>query len=326
MIGKRTNQARSDPLVSIVTPTLNRADLLERTLRSVRNQSYANMEHIVVDGGSSDRTLDLLRRYEATYPLRWSSEPDGGMYEAINKGMRQASGEILAYLNSDDLYLPWAIEVVVEKFARHPEADFVFGAAIDVDDRTGRQTFNFQQPFNADYIQRSGFLCQPTVFWRRRVLQEEGAFDESLRYIADCEYWMRAAGRRHFVRLMEFVAVERNHEATLREAEAEGLMAELITTRARYVELAGFRHRVALLRHRVRGELWVRVHWAMFAFQSLLPGKRRHGPWMRLINSREPEIRWHLLPLRLVPGMSRRRPRVIRPSRYWLEPPARDER
>lgn len=310
------------PLVSIVTPTFNRADLLEPTLRSVRRQTYTNFQHIVVDGGSSDGTVDLLRRYEPTYPLDWISEPDGGMYQAINKGMRKATGEILAYLNSDDLYLPWALEVVVKHFAKHPGADFVFGAAIAVEDRTGRQTLNFQQPFDADYVRRCGFLCQPTVFWRRRVLEEEGEFEESLRFIADCEYWMRVADRRTFVKLNEFVAVERNHEATLRAGQPEALVAELASVRARYVRLAGPRHRIALLRHTIRGEFWVRAHWAAFAMQSLLPVSRRRGPWSRLINSREPDIRWHLLPLRLIPGISGRRPRVIRPSRYWLEPPA----
>lgn len=308
------------PLVSIVTPTFNRASLLELTLRSVRNQTYGNLEHIVVDGGSSDGTQDLLRRYEALYPITWSSGPDGGMYEAINKGMREARGEILAYLNSDDLYLPWAVEVVVEHFAKHPDADFVFGAALTVDDRTGRHSFNFQQPFDLDYVRRCGFLCQPTVFWRRRVVEEEGGFDESLRYVADCEYWMRVGDHRSFVKLNEFVAVERNHGATLREVQALPVFAELADVRARYVKLEGLRHRIALMRHSLVSQFWVRAHWAGFIVQSALPW-RRSGPWSRLINSGEPAIRWHLLPLRLIPGLSARRPRVIRPGRHWLNPP-----
>src|ERR1043166_5067752 len=110
------------PLVSIVTPTMNRSRLLESTLRSVRAQTYPAVEHIVMDGGSSDGTTALLRAYEPTYRMRWQSAPDGGMYYAINEGLRQANGEILAYLNSDDLYFPWTIGVVVEAFRRHPEA------------------------------------------------------------------------------------------------------------------------------------------------------------------------------------------------------------
>ena len=115
------------PLVSIVTPSLNRADLIESTLRSVRSQSYPHVEHIVVDGGSTDGTLAVLRRYEGTYGLRWISEPDHGMYSAINKGLAMARGQVLAYLNSDDLYFPWTVETVVAAFRSHPEADLVHG-------------------------------------------------------------------------------------------------------------------------------------------------------------------------------------------------------
>src|SRR5262245_60785129 len=106
-------------VVSIITPTLNRAPLLEYTLRSVRGQSYANVEHIVVDGKSNDGTRDLLQRYEPTYNLRWTSESDSGMYAAINRGLGMASGDILAYLNSDDLYFPWTLELVARAFAEN---------------------------------------------------------------------------------------------------------------------------------------------------------------------------------------------------------------
>ncbi len=311
------------PLVSIVTPTLNRRDLLEQTLRSVRNQTYRDIEHIVVDGGSTDGTVELLRRYEGTYNLRWTSQPDDGMYQAINRGMLDAKGQILAYLNSDDLYLPWAAEVVVSAFLRRRDADFVYGDVIAIDDRTGRQSLNFQPPFNRDYIQRWGFLCQPTVFWRREVLQLVGKFDESLRYVADCDYWMRASTQNHFVKLNEFVAIERNHETTIRETMSNALEEELSAVRTRYVALAGPRHRLAVLRHRLRAWTWAHAYWLLFAIQSVVSFTWRRGPWSRLLESGELRIRWHLLPLRFVPGLSQRRPRVVRPSRYWLEPPPR---
>ena len=121
-------------LVSIVTPTLNRRRLLEATLESVRGQSYPNIEHIVVDGGSTDGTIELLRSFGSTYNLKWISESDDGMYAAINKGLRLASGTILAYLNSDDTYLPWTIETVAREFERHRSGGFVFGDAINVSD------------------------------------------------------------------------------------------------------------------------------------------------------------------------------------------------
>jgi glycosyltransferase involved in cell wall biosynthesis len=292
------------------------------TLRSVRNQSYRNIEHIVIDGASTDGTTDLLRRYEPTYQLRWSSQPDSGMYQAINLGLSRARGDIIAYLNSDDLYLPWAIEAVVEHFAGRPDADFVFGGAVDINEHSSRQSLNFQLPFDADYLRRRGFLCQPAVFWRRRVLEEEGPFDETLNYVADCDYWMRLADRRRFAKLNEFVAVQRNHDATLRESQSQALNDEIAGVRRRYVTMHGWHHQRALIGHRIREGWWWRAYWVMFSLQNLLPKRLRGRAWSRLIGSGRFEIRWWLLPLKLIPGLADRRPRVIRPSRYWLEPPA----
>lgn len=311
------------PLVSIITPSLNQGRFIEQTIRSIRNQTYREFEHLVMDGGSTDETLEILRRHEGTYPMRWHSERDGGMYEAINSGMRLAGGDILAYINADDLYLPWALEVVVECFVRRPQADFVYGGVISVDDVTGRQHLLFQAPFDLDYIQRVGFLHQPGVFWRRRVLETEGPFDEALRYVADCDYWMKVGGRHQFFRVSEFVAVERNHDATLRRDQAERVWGELKSVRSRYVTMEGVHHRMASAWHNLRHAAWERAEWARFAFVSLVPAFRQVGPWFRLRDSGGTKVRWSLLPLRIFPYGSRVRPPMIRPSRYWLEPPAR---
>ena len=108
------------PLVSIVTPTLNQAEYLGRTLGSVRRQTYPRIEHFVVDGGSTDATLHVLRAAESSAGMRWVSEPDDGMYDAINKGISRTTGEIVGYLNSDDLYFPWAVEAAVRVFESRP--------------------------------------------------------------------------------------------------------------------------------------------------------------------------------------------------------------
>ena len=101
---------RKPPLACpFVTPTLNQGRFIEQTVRSLKGLSYDHLEHIVIDGGSTDETLDILRRYEGSVPDALDSEPDAGMYDAINKGMHQAKGDILAYLNSDDLYFPWTL-------------------------------------------------------------------------------------------------------------------------------------------------------------------------------------------------------------------------
>src|SRR4029079_2623963 len=111
------------PLVSVVTPTLNQARFLERTLASVRGQTYPNIEHIVVDGGSTDGALEILERERRAGTLRTTSGPDAGMYDAVNKGLGMATGEVLAYLNSDDAWLPWAVERVMQVFESKPSVD-----------------------------------------------------------------------------------------------------------------------------------------------------------------------------------------------------------
>jgi glycosyltransferase involved in cell wall biosynthesis len=310
------------PLVSIVTPTMNRRDLLEWTLRSVRGQSYPNLEHIVVDGGSTDGTLELLEAYEPTYRMRWISEPDRGMYEAINKGLRMADGEVLAYVNSDDLYFPWTLDVVVDAFERHPTAGFVYGDALSVDDETGRQRMYWQPPFDLDLIRRLGFLAQPTVFWRKRVFEAEGNFDETLRYVADCDYWMRAGGRWNFVKINEVLAVERDHRFTLRESGMDALMAELEGVRSRYVSLEGPRHQAAVRRHHLRAKAWKRVFWIAFALQASIPKRLRRGPWARFLATGTTRLIAPRLIQLLLPGQGDIRDQVMAPSRYWLEPPA----
>ena len=116
-----------ETLVSIVTPTLNRADSIGDVLASVAAQTHGSIEHIIVDGGSTDGTVEVVERFSRTarYPIRWISEPDTGMYDAINKGLRMARGDVVAYLNSDDLYFPWSVETAVRTLQEG--CDFVFG-------------------------------------------------------------------------------------------------------------------------------------------------------------------------------------------------------
>jgi hypothetical protein len=267
------------PLVSIVTPTLNQGRFIEQTIRSIRNQTYRNVEHIVVDGGSTDETLDILKRAEGTYNLRWLSEPDRGMYDAINKGMRLAGGQILAYLNSDDLYFPWTLQVVVDHFERDPEADLVCGDTVRLDTLAGTEYLLFQpRPF-PDFIMRSGFLAQPAVFWRQAVQADLGDFDATLRYVADCDYWMRAARAHHMTRIDEFLAVDRIQGSALRAEHAASLLKELEIVRGRYVTLQGPRHLLHRLANRTWGGSWRRLLWVRLLMQARRDRHAEHGPW-----------------------------------------------
>jgi len=315
------------PLVSIVTATLNRAELLEATIQSVMAQTYPNIEHVIRDGGSTDGTVDLLRRYEGRYQMRWTSKPDDGMYQAINDGLADARGEIAAYLNSDDLYFPWTIAAVVRHFRSHADADFVFGDVLAIDDTTGDQQMILNPPFDLDFIRRVGFLTQPAVFWRRTVFGDERPFDERLRYVADCDCWMRIGDRRRFSKVNEFLAIERNHPGTLRLAVGRPVWIELEAVRSRYVQLSGPDHERRVRRFRLRSKVWTRTYAGLLLIQTLIPSRLRSGPWSGLLNSGHAAPSRARLFVRAVPWIGRipaLKPlaggEFLGPSRFWLRP------
>jgi|WetSurMetagenome_2_1015567.scaffolds.fasta_scaffold104719_1 glycosyltransferase involved in cell wall biosynthesis len=179
------------PLVSIITPSFNQAKFIEETLKSVLSQDYPDLEYIVIDGGSADNTLAILRKYEGK--IKWNSEPDYGQADAVNKGFSMAKGEILGWLNSDDTYLAGTIRTVAEYFENHPDIVMVYGDAcvIDEDERTtGRYR---SEPFRTERLSETCFICQPTVFMRRDVFREIGLLDINLHTCMDYDYWMRIA-------------------------------------------------------------------------------------------------------------------------------------
>jgi glycosyltransferase involved in cell wall biosynthesis len=200
-------------LVSIVTPCLNAARWLGETLASVREQDHAQVEHIVVDGGSTDGTLDLLR---AAPGVDWTTGRDASMYDAINRGFRRARGEVLAYQNADDRYAgPDAVARAVALFEAHPEADVVYGGFRFVDEE-GRMLEEPPLPeFDLALLARCNFVPPHSTFVRRRVVHDEGFWlDPTLRYAGDWEWFLRMAqaGKR-FVRLPAVVSEFRRHAA-----------------------------------------------------------------------------------------------------------------
>lgn len=197
------------PLVSIITPSYNQVAFIEATIQSVLEQDYPNIEYLVIDGGSTDGTLDILRRYEDR--LRWVSEPDQGQADAINKGMRAATGQILGWLNSDDLYVPGAVRTVVDVFTQQPEAMFVYGDAIAIDeqDKNYGIRIHVHQTNAEELVQIGDPIVQPASFWRAEVWQTCGELDLSLRYTLDYEYWMRVAKRYPMTYIPVVLAKER---------------------------------------------------------------------------------------------------------------------
>lgn len=201
-------------LVSIVTPVLNGVRFLPEAIASVRSQDYPRIEHIVVDGGSTDGTVDLL---ESTPGITWVTGKDRGMYDAINQGFAMSHGEILAYQNADDRYLiPGAVSSAVRRFVDRPETDVVYGTFryIDEDGRPARRRQLKGRPFDLKALRRYNYIPPHSTFVRRRIVTEGGHwFDPSLRFAGDWDWVLRMAiaGRR-FAYLDEILSEFRVHE------------------------------------------------------------------------------------------------------------------
>ena len=183
------------PKISIITPSYNQGPFIERTILSVLNQNYPNLEYIVMDGGSTDNTLEILKKYEDR--IIWKSEPDRGQSNAINKGLRISTGDIIAYLNSDDTYKPSVITKVVEQFRLHDDIYLIYGDC-DIIDENDKVIGIFKGiPANQKKMLYTLRACIPqqTAFWRRHVLTTIGYFDETLHFAMDTDFFIRILKR-----------------------------------------------------------------------------------------------------------------------------------
>lgn len=192
-----------NPTISIVTPSLNQAQFLEDAILSVLNQNYANIEYMIIDGGSTDGSKDIIHKYQdrLTY---WCSEPDGGQYEAINKGFSKSTGEIMAWLNADDKYTPWAFHIAAEIFSTFEEVEWLttlypiifdqYGHAVNCSRRDGftRRAFYRGENLPGAGWYASGFIQQESTFWRRTLWERAGGYiDKSYQLAGDFELWAR---------------------------------------------------------------------------------------------------------------------------------------
>lgn len=199
------------PRISIVTPSYNQAPYIGWTARSVLLQRYPNLEYIVMDGGSNDGTMDVLAPY-ADRIAHLQSKRDKGQADAIHQGFERSTGEIMAYLNSDDMLAPGALHYVADLFARRPEVDAVYSHRVTVDGKN-RVIWYWMLPEHSDwYMSRWDLIPQETCFWRRRLFDECGNVDASLRFAIDYDLFIRYMARGKFVRADRFLGVFREHE------------------------------------------------------------------------------------------------------------------
>jgi glycosyltransferase involved in cell wall biosynthesis len=187
----RTRVPEPAPTITIVTPSYQQARFLDRTIYSVVSQQYPSLEYVVQDGGSSDGTLDVLRQFDHAL-TRFVSEPDGGQADAINRGFSETTGEVMAWLNSDDLLLPGSLAYVARYFVEHPEVDVVYGNRLLIDENDG-QIGAWILPGHDDLaLTLADFVPQETLFWRRRVWDAGGArVDPDFGYALDWELLLR---------------------------------------------------------------------------------------------------------------------------------------
>jgi glycosyltransferase involved in cell wall biosynthesis len=206
----------SDNFISIVTPSYNQAHFLEDTLHSVRQQNHPSVEHWVIDGESTDGTIDLLEQFseetksDETYNLKWISEPDRGQSHAINKGFDRAEGKVVGWLNSDDMYFDVHTLQAVEQAFQENSAEIVYGDDVLVGPENTLLRVDHKYEYSRERLLRGCYICQPALFFHRDVL-ETHRLDESLEYVMDYEFWLRLSETYDFYHLDRIVAADRNH-------------------------------------------------------------------------------------------------------------------
>ncbi len=224
------------PLISIVTPSYEQGAFLEETIQSILDQGYPNLEYMIIDGGSTDGSVDIIRKYEAhlTY---WVSEPDEGQYHALQKGFARAKGELLGWLNSDDLYLPGALLNVGRAYFRHP-GRCIAGPVIDFDMRSGKETLVPQFGITFENMVRFWELQhswhQPGFFFPRATYELVGGVDGSLNYLMDLDLFCRLLQHCQVEYVSEPIARFRLHDSSKTCTAAREMLLEVSAVSQRY--------------------------------------------------------------------------------------------
>ncbi len=215
------------PLVSVVMPSFGQAAYIEESILSVLNQDYPRIELLIIDGGSTDGTVDIIRRH-ASRIAYWVSEKDGGQADAINKGWSRCQGDIVTFLNSDDTYIPGAVSRIVAAFTNNPSAGVVYGQArwVEQDGRPALETNTRLTP--QEMLDGFRSLPQPAAFLRREAIERVGRLDPTFHYALDGEFFMRVLGNFEAVALPQVLATMRLHPASKSVATGTGFAPEIL--------------------------------------------------------------------------------------------------
>ncbi|HXU71402.1 MAG TPA: glycosyltransferase family 2 protein [Polyangia bacterium] len=258
------------PTLSVITPSYNQAEFIERTIASVLSQDYPRLEYLVMDGGSRDGTVAILERHAAAGKLRFVSEKDGGQSAAVNEGFRRTTGEIIGWVNSDDLYAPNALRTVGAYFAEHPEVEWLFGRCpiIDRDDRPFKAGITRYKEFwlrHYDYrwLVVENFISQPAVFFRRRLLDRVGVLETDYHLAMDYHLWLRMGRVARPAFLDEELACFRSSGDNKMSLQwRKSFQEDLEAARA----IAGGSHRLWVALHRLNGVKLSTAYWLLDRF------------------------------------------------------------
>jgi glycosyltransferase involved in cell wall biosynthesis len=220
------------PLVTIVTPCLNSEKFLEQTILSVLQQDYPNIEYLVMDGGSTDGTIDILRKYE--HRLQWKSAVDRGTPDAVNRGFALGKGKILGFLNADDLYQPRAVSSAVEELRRDPSLGGVYGDAWWIDEDDIRIAPYPVRDFDRALLESECFICQPATFFRREPFENTGGLDPDFNLTFDYEFWLRLTRTYALQRIDATLALSRMHHGNKTLSQRAEVFRETFKTLKRH--------------------------------------------------------------------------------------------
>lgn len=196
--------------LTVVTPSYNQGKYIKRTIESVLSQGISELEYIVMDGGSADETVDILKSYGDR--IIWKSEKDKGQTDAVNKGIRMSTGEIIGWLNSDDIYYPETFNKVLKVFEDNPDINVVYGNAYHIDEEDGVIEEYYTEDFDYERLKDICFICQPSLFFRKNLVDKYGYLDDKLQYCMDYDYWLRLGKGEKFYRLNDFIAGSRLYD------------------------------------------------------------------------------------------------------------------